>query len=210
MPPKRLRVLLDFTHGPDRQVEEVTGAVIVGLNGNKNFPHPPVDSPTLQTGLNEFSAAIPAAIQGGRHATAAKEKKRHTLVNLLRQDALYVQANCNDDLETLLSSGFLAANTSRTQSKLATPVITSLGRGNAGQLVVAVKKVRNAKSYEVHCAPIGAGGAPGTPQILTGLTNSRSMPINGLTPGTTYTVQVRATGTTGTSDWSNPVSHMCA
>jgi hypothetical protein len=210
MRPQRLRVLLDFTHGPDHQVEETAGAVIVNLNGSKNFPHPPVDPPTLQTALNEFSASIPAAGQGGPHATAVKTKKRHTLVNLLRQDALYVQANCNDDLETLLSSGFLAGNTSRAQSHLPKPVITDLGQGNSNQLVVKVKKIRNAKSYEVHCVPIGTGGAPGTGQTLTGLTNSRSMPINGLTPGTTYTVQVRAAGTTGYSDWSNAVSHMCA
>jgi hypothetical protein len=210
MPSQRLRVLLDFSHGPDHQLEEVTGAVIANLNGNKNFPHPPIDPATLQTALNEFSASIAVAAQGGPHATAVKAKKRHTLVNLLRQDALYVQANCNDDLETLLSSGFLAANTSRTQSHLAKPVITDLGRGNSGQLVVKVKKIRNAKSYEVHYAPIGTGGAPGTAQTLTGLTNSRSMPINGLTPGTMYTVQVRAAGTTGYSDWSNAVSHMCA
>ena len=40
-------------------------------------------------------------------------------------------------------------------------------------------------------------------------TNSRSMPLNGLTPGTNYTVQVRAIGgSTGYSDWSDPVSHM--
>jgi len=202
--------LLDFSHGPDHQLEEVTGAVIVNLNGNKNFPHPPIDPPTLQTALNEFSASIPAAAQGGHHATAVKAKKRHTLVNLLRQDALYVQANCNDDLETLLSSGFLAANTSRTQSPMPKPDAVSLGPGNSGQLIAKLKKkIRNAKSYEVHYAPIGAGGAAGAEKILSGLTNSRSMPINGLTPGTTYTVQVRAVGTTGSGDWSNPVSHMC-
>ena len=35
------------------------------------------------------------------------------------------------------------------------------------------------------------------------------MPVNGLTPGTNYTFQVRAIGgSTGYSDWSDPVSHM--
>jgi chitodextrinase len=37
------------------------------------------------------------------------------------------------------------------------------------------------------------------------------MSVNGLTPGTTYVFQVRAVGgSTGYSDWSNPVSRMCA
>lgn len=213
MPPLRLRVLLDFTHGPDKQLEDVTDSVIVGLNGNKNFPHPPVDPATLQTALNEFRASIPLAIQGGTHATAAKNKKRHALVNLLRQDALYVQGACNDDLETLLSSGFLAANRSRTKTPMTPPDPVELLPGNAGQLIAKGKKIRNAKTYEIRVvssANPGAAGAPqAEPKILTGFTNSRSMPINGLTPGMTYTVQVRAVGANGSSDWSNPVSRMC-
>ena len=45
------------------------------------------------------------------------------------------------------------------------------------------------------------------PQLFP--TNSRSMPLNGLTPGTQYQVQVRAIGgSTGYSDWSDTVSHM--
>lgn len=40
-------------------------------------------------------------------------------------------------------------------------------------------------------------------------TNSRNMPINALTPGGNYQFQVRAVGgSTGYSDWSDPVSHM--
>jgi hypothetical protein len=33
--------------------------------------------------------------------------------------------------------------------------------------------------------------------------------FTGLTPGTVYTVEIRGVGgTTGTGDWSDPVSHM--
>jgi len=36
------------------------------------------------------------------------------------------------------------------------------------------------------------------------------MPVNGLVPGTMYQVQVRAIGgSTGYSDWSDAVHHMC-
>jgi len=33
--------------------------------------------------------------------------------------------------------------------------------------------------------------------------------INSLTPGTSYTFQVRAFGNLGFSDWSDPVTRMC-
>jgi hypothetical protein len=149
------------------------------------------------------------SIQGGTHATAVKGKKRHGLVNLLRQDALCVQANCNDDLETLLSSGFLAANNSRVSAPLPKPVITAVTQGNTGQLIVKSKAIRNAKTYDVRVVPIGADGKPGTPQMLTGLTNSRAMAVNGPSFGTTYSFQVRVCGTAGYSDWSDAVNHVC-
>ena len=57
--------------------------------------------------------------------------------------------------------------------------------------------------------PPSATAASGPWQNGGLFTNSRSMPLNGLTPGTSYTVQVRAIGgSTGSSDWSNPVGHM--
>jgi chitodextrinase len=63
----------------------------------------------------------------------------------------------------------------------------------------------------VRSAAAGAGNAPGPWQTAGLFTNSRSMSINGLTPGTTYFFQVRAIGgSTDYSDWSNPVSRMCA
>jgi hypothetical protein len=164
MPPKRLT----FTREPDHQVEELAGAVLAGLNGNKAFPAPPLDLATVQTQLTDFTTSVSAASQGGPHATAVKKKKRHALLASLRQLALYVQSNCNDDMATLLSSGFLAASTSNAQSKLPKPVITTVDQGNSGQAIVKVKAIRNAKSYDVRLTPLGTGGVPGTAQDHTG------------------------------------------
>ena len=53
------------------------------------------------------------------------------------------------------------------------------------------------------------GGAPGPWQSGSLFTNSRSMPVNNLTPGTNYSFQVRAIGgSTGYSGWCDAVSHM--
>ena len=63
---------------------------------------------------------------------------------------------------------------------------------------------------ELRRAVLETSGAPGGWQSGGSFTNSRSMPLNGLTPGATYTIQARAIGgSTGYSDWSDPVSHMC-
>ena len=134
---------------------------------------------------------------------------RAVLVDQLRQLAGYVQANCGNDLATLLSSGFDAVSTNRASVQLTAPLIRDILNGNSGQLLVRVTPVKNAKAYEVRYAAVAAGGVPGPWQSGSLFTNSQSMPINGLTPGTNYTFQVRAIGgATGYSDWSDPSSHM--
>ena len=113
MAQQHLRVLLSFGRQTDNQIVESAGAVLTGMTGNKAYPAPPVDLAAVQTALTDFTAAIAAQTQGGTTATAEKDKKRHALVKLLRKLAAYVQASCDDDLPTLLSSGFQAASVRR-------------------------------------------------------------------------------------------------
>ncbi len=161
MATKHIRVLLTFTRQSDHQIVEIAGAVITGMTGNKNFPDPPVDLAEVQAALTAFTAALAAKPSGGVHATADKNKKRRELVALLRKLASYVQGNCNDEITTLLSSGFQAASTARAQSPLTKLVIAVVDNCHSGQLVVDVKKVVNARTYELENAAIRPDGAPG-------------------------------------------------
>jgi hypothetical protein len=74
----------------------------------------------------------------------------------------------------------------------------------SGQLVLRATPVDNAKVYQVRLtvgtnAPIDGGV----------FTQARRIVQPNLMPGTTYSVEVRAIGgSTGYSDWSDPVSHM--
>jgi hypothetical protein len=187
------------------------GAIINGLTGNPSFPSPPVDMKTLQAAVDDLNAALAAQPNGGPSATAEKNNKKEALIVLLRRLRHYVDENCGNDLSVLLSSGFQAAVNTRTRSPLANPSILNLGLGNSTELVLKVTPIAHAKCYEVRMAVVCAGNTPGPWQTAGLFTNSRSMTINGLTPGTTYMFQVRAVGgSTRYSDWSNPVSRMCA
>lgn len=208
----RLRVLLAFCDAPDKSLDETAGTVIQRMTNNPAFPTPPVTMLVLQTATTEFSEALAAQEAGGKEATAAKNNKREALITLLRKLAAYVQENCNDDLETLLSSGFQAASTTHTQSPLTQPQIKEVANSPgavSGQLVVKVGPVPHAKSYEVRYALLESTGAPGPWQSGGIFTDSRAMTVNGLTPGGKYEFQVRAVGgSTGYSGWSDPVQHM--
>lgn len=126
------------------------------------------------------------------------------LVGLLRQLAGFVQERHGNDLAKLLASGFEAVSTNHSSSPLAKPNIRDIDHGNTGQAILRIGAIANARNYEVQYALIGVGGTPG-PWVGAGLfTNSRAIPVNGLTPGAEYLFHVRAVGgSTGYSDWSD-------
>lgn len=195
------------------QAIATAGAVIKGVYAEKSLATPPVDQATLQTAVDDLNGAI-AALQaqgGGIAATAMKNKKREVLDALLRKLAHYVQANCNDDVQIVLNSGFQARTTSvRSQTPPDKVQIVSVVNGHTTQLVAKVKTVPHAKVYEVRTAPVGVGNTVGSFQQGGFFTDSRSITVIGLTPGTVYAVQVRAYGASNKAgDWSDAVTHMC-
>ncbi len=200
----QLRVSLSFARIPDTELDNFAQSIIDAMTGNTAYPAPPVTLANLQAAKDDFTAKIATAQSGGPPDTAAKNNSRQTLLGLLRQEASYVQINCNNDMAVLLSSGFQAMSTNRAQTPLDQPQSLVIKNGASGQLVASVDPVKNTSMYE--------GRIKGTtgdwlPSIFTG--DSQHITFEGLTPGTTYTIQVRALGgSTGQSDWSDPSSHM--
>ncbi len=165
----------------------------------------------MQAAADSLNEALAAQAHGGTAATAEKNNREEALVALLRKVKHYVEDNCGDDPAVLLSSGFQAAADNRNRSPLATPSIVNVDLGNSTELVLRVSAIARARCYEVRSAAVGSDSVPGPWQPAGLFTNSRSITIAGLAPGTTYVFLVRAIGgSTGYSDWSNPVSRMCA
>jgi hypothetical protein len=193
------------------QLISMAGAIITGLTNNPAFPAPTVDLKDVQDAVESLKTALAEQPHGGVAATAEKNNKKEALIALLRKLKHYVEDNCGNDLAVLLSSGFQAALSDRARLPLANPSILSINFGNSTELVLKVTPIARAKCYEVRSAAVGADGVPGNWQAAGLFTSSRLMTIPGLAPGKTYTFQVRGIGgSTGYSDWSNPVSRMCA
>jgi hypothetical protein len=206
-----VRIADRFRKQSAEQLVTMAGAVITGLTDNPAFPAPTVDLKAVQAAADGLNAALAAQVQGGTAATAEKNNKREALIVLLRKLKHYVEDNCGNDLAVLLSSGFQSTATTRTRSPLANPSIIDVDSGNSTELLLKVTPIARAKCYEVRSAAVGAGNVPGPSQTAGLFTSSQSMTIAGLVPGTTYVFQVRAIGgSTGYSDWSNPVSRICA
>lgn len=198
------RVSLGFARLPDQELDNFAQTVIDSMTSNAAYPTPPVTMAALATAKDDFQNKMAAAKTGGAADTAAKNASRQTLMGLLRQLANYVQGAFNNDLEKLLSAGFQAASTDRVSKQLDQPTSLVIKNGTTGQLVASVGPVKNTSLYE---GWIKGPTGDWLPSVFTG--DSQHITFDGLTPGTVYTVQVRALGgSTGQSDWSDPSTHM--
>ena len=202
-----LRVSRDFMRAPANDLASLVDDVVNGMDGNPAFPTPPVTTANLVTLNTALRAAITAAATGGPQQTAAKNKTYATVTDALRKNASYVEIQANNDLETLLSSGFNVMSTNRAQAPLDQPVIMAIENAGSTQLLIRVQTVLNGRAYQVQ---INTANGAGTWLEAGIYTQARRITLMALTPGTMYYIRVRAIGgSTGYSDWSVPANLIC-
>jgi len=172
------------------------------------FPNPPDLNAFLAT-IQAFEGSIAAAKDGGKTAISQKKKARAATIKLLRQFGHYVEANCKDDPTIVNASGFkIAAATKAPPQPMPKDSIAKVDAGPvSGEIVVKGKAIPKARSYVLRYAAFGADGKPGTWTEIA-CTNPRAILLKGLTPATTYAIQIRALGVLGFGEWSDVATRM--
>ncbi len=182
-----------------------TEGIIDGLTGNAQIPTPVPPTAAIQGALDAFTAAIGAAKEGGKAATAVENARRESLAVLLRQLASYLTIECDGNLEMLLSSKFPIQKTTRSPiGTLSSPDAPGLQQKQTGVLIAKSAPVDGAGIYNWRVA---LASAPGI-YVQTQQTTKADTLFLGLTPGQTYSVQLNAVGAAGPSDWSSNSSRM--
>lgn len=199
-----LKVSRVFTTYSDAGLDEFGNGTYLGINNNPAFPAPPVGPADLLAVNQAFRNGI-AAATGDPADTAAKIALRVALLDALRKNASYVEIQASHDTALMLSSGYFPASTNRAQYPLDPPVIQKLANLATTKLLLRLQSVVGAKTYHIQAS--ADGGKTWTADIYS--TQARRITIPGLTPGTTYTVRVRAIGgSTGCSEWSQTTTIM--
>ena len=204
MPKINHRVALSFAQLPDGDLSDFSTSTITGMTGNPLFPAPTVSLTVLQPLTATFVTKVAAAADGGRFATAEKNEAREDLIAALRQNASYVQSIAGTDLPGLLSSGFLAASNNTVSTPLPKPVVDNIDNFQSTKLMMRLKQIPNYRAIEARRKQ-----GTGDWQNSGIFTKASRIEQSDLIPGQTYDFQFRAIGgSTGYSDWSDPISHM--
>jgi hypothetical protein len=191
-----------FGRASDLDVSKRAGSVIKGLTGNPDLDDPPVTPTQLAALKKTFDESIVAANKGGSLATAQKEAARAAVVAALNKDASYVDINCEEDIVILRSSGFEPVSTNRAQTVLNPPVIVAAEQAQTGEVKLRVKGDRNRRAILGRVKTMDGDYGP----VIT-FKNSRTILFDGLKAGVTHIFQLCGLGgSTGQSDWSEPVS----
>ena len=208
---KKIRAIYGVTRIPDGNLRVLFEASLKGLAEHAAiYMAPPVELPIYKATIEAYEATFPGVLDGSRNAVALKNKLRQAATRMYVELAHYAEAHCNEDMQTFLLAGFLAApNTKTTAAPLAQPTIGYVVHGPvSGQMKVKINSVPKALSYELQHAPAASdGGAPAS-WTQEPIGSTKPFIIGNLTPGTVYTFQVRACGRLGLTGWSDPVSRM--
>jgi len=212
MPKTKLNIIkpaLAVNQMPDGDLLGRLNAVHNGMLNNPAYPNPPVDMAGFKAAIDAYTAAAAAALDGGKSAITERDKRRADAVIMLRLLGHYVEVACKGNPNTFVSSGFVPASArQRTPSQpVSTPSIVKIDQGSTGQLLVTIQSVK-ARSYELRYGPVPASGATLNWTTIVVPSTKPATTVNNLTPGTTYTFQVRAYGKLGFSDWSDAVERM--
>lgn len=201
---KHIRIALSFARSTRDQLNCFAILVIACLKNNPRFPNLPVSIADLSALQTTYQAALTAATIGGPKDTAAFHEARAAMVLALRQIVSHIQSLGLTNESDVMSSGFDVVTPDNRQKPLTLPVLNRLDNSVSGQLAVALRAVPNAKAYHVQ---YGTGTGPWLDLGI--FPNTKDILIPDLTPGTVYSVRVRAVGgSTKYTGWSAALSLM--
>ena len=191
---KKQKAKIDFTSVRDNDLTEVGQLIVDRMTGNTFFPTPPVLLATVQTSIDDFSAANVKAQDGTKMDTADKNAKRKILEGQLSQLADYVNDTAMGDLVMLESSGCPLSKVPEPIGILPAPESFDVSEGNdPGEAKIDIKVVPRATGYLVLYRVVEEGiGPPPDAEWQRKSLNKATGLITGMQSGKKYEFKAAA------------------
>lgn len=185
------KVIINFSKLREADLLALGNSVAASMEGNTNFPSPPVTITDFKKTLADYGNAITEAKFGGRNAVSVKNTLQALMVITMRDIAMYVNAVCKGNVNMLTTTAFPLTR-DREPIHLTAPVIKQVLQGlDAGSLIVKVTAVKGAKSYVYQLAP---GAIPANADWQSFPDSRTRFEFTGLEEGKKYWFRVIAVG----------------
>ena len=169
------------------------------------FPNLPVSLADLQDAINDFTHKCNAAVKGSVAQTEARKAARTVLLDQLNALAAQVEGVALGSAEIIRAAGFdTKAHGHTPQTSLAKPSLFRAINVASTKVQLRMKAQRNVRSVRAQYRTTDGNWQDGGVFL-----NTKVVVVSNLVPGTLYVFRVQFIGgSTGTSDWSDSISHM--
>lgn len=196
----KTKVLTNFGHYSDAELEQKAELIAYSMKDNANFPNPNVSIESLEQATTEFSGAITKAKEGGKVDKEAKHTKRKALIEMLNNLALYVQMQGNGNSEVLASSGYSLSKAREHIGVLPKPENFSVKPETPGMVKLKLKAIKGANSYRYEYKLVEE-------EKWTAKVHTKStLELDGLISGKKYQFRVAGVGTEEKRVYSDIIS----
>ena len=166
------------------------------MKDNPAFPVPAPSLADIALAREALEAAITAAKDGGRTATAIRRARQRELTLLLNQLGGYVSSIAEGNGLAILSSGFEVKRTGQpTGEPEPTRDLQAMISPYKGRVDLRWKPVKDAIAYHIHLSRTEPTDDSGWE--LAGVSTKASYKLTGLDSAKTYWFRVAAIGTSG-------------
>lgn len=198
---KNDRVVLNFVRMPVPQKIEFGRNVEARLRKNPVFEQPDVSCDDLKACTDLLETRYVASIKGGKMATALLHQADDEWVELMRNEAKYVDRIANGDATIILNAGFSMA---KQRSAAGRPEFTVELGDKSGTVLLRRQRVIGGRAYIWQYVQ-GDFPTDDANWIVAQITTQASVELSGLTPLSRYWFRVAVVTPQGTGPFTTPI-----
>jgi hypothetical protein len=194
------KILIDFSKFSNSALTIQAQTIINSLTGNLEVPTPQPTIADLQAALDDLIEATTAAETGGKEQRVIRDQKRTALIDLLKQEAIYVTMIADGDVAIMLSAGFDVSKIPSPVGPLPKPQKFVVSSPQKGWLKLSLESIKGARNYQFEYRKTADAEWTVVPSTKTRLV------IQGLESAKEYTARVLPIGASEERAYSDEIS----